>query len=150
MTARRSHTTKRGPYSIQYSLADTETRDDTGDLSHVINNGLTVSRAPFSGFTISGGFNLNQNDSDAAAQTMLGNSATASVSYTRGALTFSTQVNRALSHPYIGISSPPTITYNYGLGIKNPHSPYSISVTVTENIGAVDSAVGAFSLNRQF
>jgi len=145
-----SYTTKRGPYSIQYSLADTETRDDTGDLLHVITNGITVSRAPFSGLTISGGFNLNQNDADAAAQTMLSNSATASVSYVVGGLTFSTQVNRALSHPYVGLSSPPTMTYNYGLAYKPPHSPYSISGTVTENIGAANSAVGALSLNRQF
>jgi hypothetical protein len=145
-----AYTTKRGPFAIQYTLADTETRDNTGDLLHVITDGITVSRAPFRGLTISGGFNLNENDANAAAQTMISNSVTGSLSYTLGGLTFSTQFNQALSHPYVGLSSPPTLTYNYGLSLKPPHSPYSISATVSENIGAMNSSTGALSLNRQF
>jgi hypothetical protein len=145
-----AYTTKRGPFAIQYSLADTETRDNTGDLLHVITDGITVSRAPFAGLTISGGFNLNENDANAAAQTMLSNSVTGSLSYTLGGLTLSGQFNQSLSHPYVGLSSPPTLTYNYGISLKPPHSPYSISGTVTENIGMINSSVGALSLNRQF
>jgi hypothetical protein len=145
-----AYTTKRGPYAIQLSLAGTETRDNIGDLVHVITDGVTVSRAPFAGLTISGGFNLNVNDANAAAQTTLGDSTTGSVSYVRGELTLSTQVNYSFSHPYIGLSTPPTITYNYGLSLKPNRSPYSISLSVSENIGAVNTSVGALSLNRQF
>ena len=145
-----AYTTKRGPFAIQYTLADTETRDNTGDLLHVITDGITVSRAPFAGLTVSGGFNLNENDANAAAQTMISNSVTGSLSYTRGALTLSTQFNQAFSHPYVGLSSPPTLTYNYGVAFKPVHSPYSISGTISENIGMVNSATGALSVNRQF
>jgi hypothetical protein len=100
--------------------------------------------------TLSGGFNLNENDANAAAQTMLSNSVTGSLSYTLGGLTLSTQYNQSLTHPYVGLSSPPALTYNYGVSLKPTHSPYSISATVSENIGVMNSATGALSVNRQF
>jgi hypothetical protein len=82
--------------------------------------------------------------------TSVSNSATASISHTRGSFTFSTQLNHALTLPAFGLASPPTTTYNYGLSVKPPHSPYSVSATVTENIGMINTSVGALSLNRQF
>jgi hypothetical protein len=145
-----AYTTKRGPYAVQYTLTDTETRDDSGNLLHVMTDGITVSRTPFAGITISGGYNLNQNDANSDTMTSVSNSATASISYTRGSFTFSTQLNHALTLPAFGLASPPTTTYNYGLSVKPPHSPYSVSATVTENIGMINTSVGALSLNRQF
>lgn len=145
-----AYTTKRGPYAVQYTLNDTETRDDTGDLLHVMTDGITVSRTPFAGITLSGGYNLSQNDASSSTQTSISNSATASISYTRGSFTFSTQLNHALTLPAFGVVSPPTTTYNYGLSVRPPHSPYSVSATVTENIGMINTSVGALSLNRQF
>ncbi|GEM_PF-2518608 len=145
-----AYTTKRGPYAVQYTLTDTETRDDSGNLLHVMTDGVTVSRTPFAGITISGGYNLNQNDANSDTMTSVSNSATASISYTRGSFTFSTQLNHALTLPAFGLASPPTTTYNYGLSVKPPHSPYSVSATVTENIGMINTSVGALSLNRQF
>jgi hypothetical protein len=145
-----AYTTRRGPYAVQYTLTDTETRDDTGDLLHVMTDGITISRTPFAGITISGGYNLNQNDASSDTQSSVSNSATASISYTRGSFTFSTQLNHALTLPAFGVVSPPTTTYNYGLTVKPPHSPYSLSATVTENIGMINTSVGALSLNRQF
>jgi hypothetical protein len=142
-----AYTTKRGPNAIQYSLADTETRDNAGDFVHVITNGLTVGRSPFAGVTISGGFNVNQNLADVAAQTTLSNTVTGSVSYTKGVFTMSTQINESLTHPNAGLASPPSLTYNYGLAAKAGR--YTVSLTVTEMI-APNTAVGAFSLNRQF
>jgi hypothetical protein len=145
-----AYTTKRGAYAFQYTLADTETRDNANNLLHVITNGVTVSRAPFANLTISGGFNLNENDANVAAQTMLSNSVTGSVSYTIGGLTLSSQINQSLTHPYVGIAAAPTLTYNYGISVKPRRIPYSISATVTENIGAMNSSTGALSINRQF
>ncbi len=145
-----AYTTRRGPYAIQYTLTDTETRDDTGDLLHVMTDGITISRTPFAGITISGGYNLSQNDASSDTQSSVSNSATASVSWTRGSLTLSTQLNHALTLPAFGAVNPPTTTYNYGLTVKPPHSPYSLSATVTENIGMINTSVGALSLNRQF
>jgi hypothetical protein len=145
-----AYTTKRGAYALQYTLADTETRDNAGDLLHVVTNGVTVSRAPFANLTISGGFNLNENDANVAAQTMLSNSVTGSVSYTLGGLTLSSQINQSLTHPFVGIAAAPTLTYNYGISVKPRRIPYSISATVTENIGAMNSSTGALSINRQF
>jgi hypothetical protein len=93
---------------------------------------------------------LNQNDADAQAQTTISNSVTGSVSYTAGELTLSTQINQSLSHPYVGLSSPPSMAYNYGMSYKPRGSTYAASLSVSENIGTVNTAVGAFSLNRQF
>jgi hypothetical protein len=145
-----AYTTKRGPYAIQYSLADTETRDNSGDLVHVITNGLTVARSPFAGVTISGGFNVNQNLANVAEQTTLSNTVTGSVSYTTGGFTMSTQINESLTHPDVGLAAPPTLTYNYGLAVKPKGSRYTMSLTVTEMVGAENVSVGAFSLNRTF
>jgi hypothetical protein len=145
-----AYTTRRGPYAIQLNLADTETRDDMGDLLHVITNGITISRAPFAGLTVSGGFNMNTNDASSASETTIGNSATGSLSYAGRGWTLSTQVNHSLTHPYLGLSSPPTTTYSYGLTLNPHHSRYSFAANVTENIGAINSSVGALSLNRQF
>ena len=93
---------------------------------------------------------MSQNDASSSTLTSITNSATASISYTRGSVTFSTQLNHALTLPAFGVVNPPTTTYNYGLSVKPPHSPYSLSATVTENIGMINTSVGALSLNRQF
>jgi hypothetical protein len=47
------------------------------------------------------------------------------------------------------MSTSPSTTYNYGLTIKPNHSPYSMSGTVTENVGQMNSATGALNLNYQ-
>jgi hypothetical protein len=145
-----AYTTKRGPYAVQYTLTGSETRDNIGNLLHVITNGVTVARSPFAGITLSAGYNLNQNDASAEAQTTISNSATASLSYTLGPLTFSTQINHAIAHPFVGESSPPTTTYNYGLSVRPGKLPYTLTATVTENIGMINTSVGALSLNRSF
>jgi hypothetical protein len=81
---------------------------------------------------------------------MLSNSTTGSLSYTSGGLTLSTQINYSLSHPYVGLASPPTITYNYGMSVKPRRLPYTISLSVSENIGLMNSSTGALSLTRPF
>jgi hypothetical protein len=42
------------------------------------------------------------------------------------------------------------MAYNYGMSYKPRGSTYAASLSVSENIGTVNTAVGAFSLNRQF
>jgi hypothetical protein len=146
-----AYTTKRGPYAIQYTLTSTNQRDNGGHLMHVISDALNVSRAPFAGVTLTTGFNLTHNEANVEQSTGLNSSATASVSYTKGALTFSTQVNHALAHPFVGLSTPPMTTYNYGLTMKPASSPYSVSATVTQNVGgSANSSNGALSVNRAF
>lgn len=145
-----TYTTKRGPYQFQYSLTDTEQRDNGGHLMHVVVDGFSISRAPFAGFTISTGFNLTNNQSNEAAQTGLSNSANATVSYDTGPFTLSTQVNHAISHPFVGLSTPATTTYNYGITLKPGRRPYSLTASVTQNVGVQNSANGALALSRQF
>lgn len=145
-----AYTTKRGPYQIQYSLTSTNQRDNEGTLMHVIVDGLNVSRSPVSGITVSGGYNVTQNEANVAQSTVLSSSATGSISIDRGPFTLSTQVNHSLAHPVIGLSNPPTTTYSYGVSLRPTRSAYSMSVVETENVGLVNSSSAALNLNRRF
>ena len=48
------------------------------------------------------------------------------------------------------ISTAPTTTFNYGVTFKPSQSPYSMSATVTENMGMISTSTGALNLNFQF
>lgn len=145
-----AYTTKRGAYSFQYTLTSTNQRDNSGQFLHVVSDALNVSRTPFGGVTLSTGFNLTNNEANVDESTSISSSVTGSVSYVRGPYTLSTQLNHSFSHPYIGLSSPATTSYNYGLSYRAGNSPYSLTGTVTENIGMINSSSGALSLSRQF
>jgi hypothetical protein len=144
-----AYTTKRGPYAVQLSLTSTNQRGNTDSFMHVITDAITVSRAPFAGLTLTAGYNLVQNNANVASSTSIMSGANASLTYVVGPVSFATQITHSLTHPFVGMSTSPSTTYNYGLTIKPNHSPYSMSGTVTENVGQMNSATGALNLNYQ-
>jgi len=144
-----AYTTKRGPYAIQLTVTSTNQRSNPDSLMHVITDAITVSRAPFAGLTLTAGYNLVRNDANVAPMTSLMSGANASLTYAVGPFSFATQVTHSLTHPFVGMSTSPSTTYNYGVTIKPNHSPYSLSGTVTENVGQMNSATGALNLNYQ-
>jgi len=145
-----AYTTNRGPYAIQLTLASTNQRDNSNTLMHVISDAVTVSRAPFAGVTVTAGYNLMLNEANVSSSTGLNSAATASVTIVRGPFSFATQVSHSFAHPFVGLSSPPTTTFNYGLTFKPNQSPYSLSATLTENMGMISTSTGALNLNFQF
>jgi hypothetical protein len=145
-----AYTTNRGPYAIQLTLASTNQRDNSNTLMHVISDAVTVSRAPFAGVTLTAGYNLMLDDANVSSSTGLNSAATASVTIVRGPFSFATQVSHSFAHPFVGLTSPPTTTFNYGLTFKPAQSPYSLSATLTENMGMISTSTGALNLNFQF
>ncbi|MBV9440770.1 MAG: hypothetical protein JOZ24_12340 [Candidatus Eremiobacteraeota bacterium] len=145
-----TYTAKRGATTYAFSIGSANQRDSTGNLQHTIQDGVTVTRQFGQFFQLSAGANFTGNHASSPNSTSLLQAFTTTASYTRGAFTISSSVNRSNTIPYLGIMGPPNTAINYGLTLKPRGSPASISATVTQNHSAgPSSSTGSLNFSRQ-
>lgn len=145
-----TYTARRGPTTYAFSIGSANQRDSSGSLQHTIQDSVTITHAFGQFFQLSAGANFTGNHAASESGTSQLQAFTSTASYTRGAFTLSTSLNRSNTIPYLGIMGPPTTAMNYGLTLKPRGSPASVSATISQNHGlGPSSSSGSLNFSRQ-
>jgi hypothetical protein len=140
----------RGKYSYQLSYSSAEQRDDEGNLTHTVQEGITVGRNASPGLSATLGINFNEIGASMAQAGSFSTSANGSLTYVQGTLSLSAAYTRTLTLPNFGDATLPGQTITYGIQDQPKHLPFGFSAGMTRNIGLASYTVGTFGLVRTF
>jgi len=140
----------RGKYSYQFSYSTANQRDDAGNLTHTIQEGITVGRNASPGLSATAGVTFNEIGAASAQAGSFSTSANGSLTYTVGTLSFSTAYTRSLTLPNAGDATLPGVTITYGIQDQPKRFPFGFSAGMTRNIGPQSYTAGTFGLVRSF
>lgn len=141
---------QRGQLSYQFGYTSANQRDDQGNLTHTIQESVTVSRNVSSGFSVSVGVNGTNVGATAASGTSWSLSENGSITYTAGMVSLSAAIARSYSLPYVGDEAIPGIVITYGFKLQPPKWPFGFSGGVTQNTGPATFSTGTFGLVQTF
>lgn len=140
----------RGPYSYQLSYTSSTQHDDEGNLTHTVQEGVTVGRNASPGLSAALGLTLNEIAAAMAQAGSFSTSANGSFTYTAGTLSVSGSVTRSLMLPNVGEAQLPGIVITYTVQDQPKRFPFGFSAGVTRNVGPTSYTTGTFGMVRSF
>ncbi len=145
-----TYTIPRGKYSYAFNYSSANQRDDQGNLTHTVQEGVTVGRNASPGLSATLGVTFNEIGAAMAQSGSFSTSANGSITYVVGALSLSGAVSRSLTLPNIGEATLPGMVITYGIQDQPLHFPFGFSAALTRNLGATSYTTGTFGLVRSF
>jgi hypothetical protein len=106
---------KSGDYTFGYTLGYTNQRDNSGNMQHVTQNGVTVARSVTKGLTFSSNLSLNTSVAANSASSTSGLAANLSLGYVLGPAELSGSFGTSRNRPYLGLRPPDSSNLNLGL-----------------------------------
>ncbi|HEV3087217.1 MAG TPA: hypothetical protein VGX96_08340 [Candidatus Elarobacter sp.] len=148
-TSNITYNARRGPYSFQLTLGGNNQRDNTGNLQHTSQDGITVARTLIAGLSLSAGVNFTKNVASDPSGTSSLTASNVTLGWTRGPLTLSSSIVNSRSRPFLGLAPADTTGESIGISLKM-HKTTALQATLTNNRSAATTTTGALNVTRQF
>jgi hypothetical protein len=145
-----TYTIPRGAYSYQLSYSSANQRDDQGNLTHTVQEGITVGRNASPGLSATVGITFNEVGAASAQSGSFSTSMNGSLTYVTGPLALSAAITRSLSLPNAGVAALPGVVITYGIQDQPKHFPFGFSAGLSRNLGPADYTTGTLGLVRSF
>jgi hypothetical protein len=148
-TSNITYNAKRGPYSFQFTLGGNNQRDNTGNLQHTTQDGITITRTLIAGLSLSTGVNFTKNAANDPSGTSAFTASNVTLGWTRGPITISSSVVNTRSRPFLGPAPADTTGESVGITFKMQKTT-ALQATLTNNHSTATTSTGALNVTRQF
>ena len=140
---------KRGDYTFGYTLGYTNQRDNSGNLQHVTQDGITVSRAAAKGLTFSTSVSLNTSVAANVASSTSGLAANVALGYVLGPMELSGSVATSRNRPYLGLRPPDASTLNLGMKFAQTKN-LTVQGGFTQSSSGPTTQAGTINVTQKF
>ena len=140
---------KRGDYTFGYTLGYTNQRDNAGNLQHVTQDGITVTRAAAKGLTLSTNVSLNTSVAANATTSTSGLAANVALGYVVGPMELSGSVGTSRNRPYLGLRPPDASTLNLGMKFAQTKN-LTVQGGFTQSSSGPTTQAGTINVTQKF